>query len=78
MFTSNELYKVVTVGGTGNYSVANVGDTNGDGTVDVTDYQALVNMAVSEGHSQTETVNYDDIVKYPIPQSNLASAMPLL
>ena len=66
MFTSNELYKVVTVGETGNYSVANVGDTNGDGTVDVTDYQALVNMAVSEGHSQTETVNYDDIVKYDL------------
>ena len=66
IITDNELYKVVTVGETGNYSVANVGDTNGDGTVDVTDYQALVNMAVSEGHSQTETASYDDIVKYDL------------
>ena len=66
VLTDNELYKVVTVGETGNYSVANVGDTNGDGTVDVTDYQAVVNMAVSEGHSQTETANYDDIVKYDL------------
>lgn len=66
VFDATGLYKVVTVGETGNYSVANVGDTNGDGTVDVTDYQALVNMAVSEGHSQTETASYDDIVKYDL------------
>jgi len=66
VFDATGLYKVVTVGETGNYSVANVGDTNGDGTVDVTDYQTLVNMAVSEVHGQTETVNYDDIVKYDL------------
>ena len=66
VFDATGLYKVVTVGETGNYSVANVGDTNGDGTVDVTDYQALVNMAVSEGHSQTETASYDDIIKYDL------------
>ena len=66
VFDATGLYKVVTVGETCNYSVANVGDTNGDGTVDVTDYQALVNMAVSEGHSQTETASYDDIVKYDL------------
>ena len=66
IITDNELYKVVTVGETGNYSVANVGDTNSDGTVDVTDYQALVNMAVSEGHSQNETASYDDIIRYDL------------
>lgn len=66
IFDSTGLYKVVSLGETGNYSVANIGDTNGDGTVDVTDYQALVNMAVSEGHSQTETASYDDIVKYDL------------
>ena len=37
----NELYKVVTVGETGNYSVANVGDTNGDGYLDVIDAYLL-------------------------------------
>ncbi len=66
MFTSNELYKVVTVGETGNYSVANVGDTNGDGTVDVTDYQAVVNKALADDHEQIETASYDDIVKYDL------------
>ena len=66
IITDNELYKVVTVGETGNYSVANVGDTNGDGTVDVTDYQALVNKALADDHEQIETASYDDIVKYDL------------
>lgn len=66
ILTDNKLYKVVKVGETGNYSVANVGDTNGDGIVNAEDYQAVVNMAVSEGHSQTETASYDDIVKYDL------------
>ena len=66
IITDNELYKVVTVGETGNYSVANVGDTNSDGTVDVTDYQALVNKALADDHEQIETASYDDIVKYDI------------
>ena len=66
ILTDNELYKVVEVGETGNYSVANVGDTNGDGTVDVTDYQTLVNRALADDHGQIETASYDDIVKYDI------------
>ncbi len=66
IITDNELYKVVTVGETGNYSVANVGDTNGDGTVDVVDYQALVNKALADDHEQIETASYDDIVKYDL------------
>lgn len=63
---STGLYKVVTVGETGNYSVANVGDTNGDGTVDVADYQAVVNAAVSGKHQQSETASYDEIIKYDV------------
>ncbi len=66
IITDNELYKVVTVGETGNYSVANVGDTNGDGTVDVTDYQALVNKALADDHEQIETASYDDIIRYDL------------
>ncbi len=66
MFDSTGLYKVVTVAETGNYSVANVGDTNGDGTVDVEDYQALVNTILADDHEQIETANYDDIVKYDL------------
>ncbi len=66
IITDNELYKVVTVGETGNYSVANVGDTNGDGTVDVIDYQALVNTILADNHEQIETASYDDIVKYDL------------
>ena len=66
IITDNELYKVVTVGETGNYSVANVGDTNGDGTIDVEDYQVLVNKALADDHEQIETASYDDIVKYDL------------
>ena len=66
IITDNELYKVVTVGETGNYSVANIGDTNGDGTVDVNDYQVLVNKALADDHEQIETASYDDIVKYDL------------
>ncbi len=66
IITDNELYKVVTVGETGNYSVANVGDTNGDGTVDVTDYQALVNAVLSDNHEQIEKAEYDDVIRYDL------------
>ena len=71
IITDNEIYKVVTVGETGNYSVANVGDTNGDGTVDVNDYQVLVNAILNEDPEQEavkqiETASYDDIVKYDL------------
>ncbi len=66
IITDNELYKVVTVGETGNYSVANIGDTNDDGTVDVTDYQALVNKALADDHEQIETASYDDIIRYDL------------
>ena len=60
------LYKVVTVSETGNYSVSNIGDTNGDREVDVTDYQALVNTALAGEHDQIESASYDDIIKYDL------------
>ncbi len=71
----NELYKVVTVGETGNYSVANVGDTNGDGTVDINDYQAMVNTVASGGHTQSETASYDDIIKYDLNGDGYVDAL---
>ncbi len=74
-FDSTGLYKGVKVVETGNYSVANVGDVNGDGTVDVTDYQSLVNMAVSDGHAQSGTVNYDDIAKYDLDGDGYVDAL---
>ncbi len=75
IITDNELYKVVTVGGTGNYSVANVGDTNGDGTVDINDYQAMVNTVASGGHAQSETESYDDIIKYDLNGDGYVDAL---
>ncbi len=75
IITDNELYKVVTVGKTGNYSVANIGDTNGDRIVDVTDYQTLVNMAVSGGHTQSGTSEYYDIVKYDLDGDGYVDAL---
>ena len=75
IFDSTGLYKVVTAGETGNYSVANVGDTNGDGTVDVTDYQALVNVALSDGHEQSETAEYDEIIRYDIDGDGYVDAL---
>ena len=66
VLTDNELYKVVEVGETGNYSVSNIGDTNGDGVVDELDYQALVNEILSDSNEQIETADYDDIVKYDL------------
>lgn len=61
---STGLYKVVPVANTDNYSVANKGDANGDGIVDVNDYQEIVNMALSDNHRQSGTAEYNDIVKY--------------
>ena len=75
VLTSKDLYKVIKIDETGNYSVANVGDTNGDGIVDAEDYQALVNMAVSAGHSQTETASYDDIVRYDLNGDGYVDAL---
>ena len=72
---STGIYKVVKVGETGNYSVANIGDTNGDGTVDVTDYQALVNVALSDGHEQSETAEYDEIIRYDIDGDGYVDAL---
>ncbi len=66
VLTDNELYKVVEIGETGNYSVANIGDTNGDGTVDVIDYQALINTILADDHEQIEAASYDDIIRYDL------------
>ena len=66
ILTDNELYKVVKIGETGNYSVSNVGDANNDGVIDVNDYQALVNKALAESHEQIEAAGYDDIIRYDL------------
>ena len=63
---STGLYKVAMVGETGNYSVSNIGDTNADGTVDINDYQALVNTILADNHEQREAIDYDDIIRYDI------------
>lgn len=41
-------YKVTAIGSEDNYSVAFVGDITDDGSVNITDYQQLANLAVSE------------------------------
>ena len=66
IFDSTGLYKVVKIGETGSYSVANIGDTNYDETVDVLDYQALINTILAEDHEQIETASYDDIIRYDV------------
>ena len=66
VFTSNELYRAVKIGETGIYAVANMGDTNNDGIVDISDYQMLANSVVSGGHAQSETQSYNDIVRYDL------------
>lgn len=66
VFTSNELYRAVKIGETGNYTVANMGDTNKDGIVDISDYQMLANSVASGGHAQSGTQSYNDIVKYDL------------
>ena len=65
-FDTTTLYKAVKIGDTGNFSVSNIGDTNGDREVDVTDYQALVNTALAGEHDQIESASYDDIIKYDL------------
>ena len=64
--TINSLYKVARVGETGNYSVANIGDTNADGTVDINDYQGLVNVILADDHEQIEAASYNDIIRYDL------------
>ena len=49
----------------GNYT-SNIGDTNGDGVVDVNDYQALVNEILADNHEQIEAASYDVIIRYDI------------
>ena len=66
IFDATGLYKVVKIGDTGKYSVANIGDTNYDETVDVTDYQALINTILAEDHEQLGTASYDDIIRYDL------------
>ncbi len=83
IFDSTGLYKVVTVAETGNYSVANVGDTNGNGTVDVLDYQELVNTILADDYEQIDKAEYDDIIRYDLDSDGAldvidASVMHLL
>ncbi len=66
IFDSTGLYKVIKIGETGKYSVANRGDTNGDEIVDVTDYQELINTILAEDHEQIGSANYDNIVRYDL------------
>ena len=66
VFDLGGLYKVAKVGETDSYSVSNVGDTNGDGILDVNDYQAVVNEVLAEDNEQIGTAAYDDIIRYDI------------
>ena len=60
------LYKVAKIDGTENYSVSNIGDTNGDNLIDVLDYQALINEILADDNEQIEAEGYDDIIKYDL------------
>ncbi len=66
ILTSKELYKVIPIGETGNYSIANTGDINSDETIDATDYQILINTVLEDNHQQIKTAYYDDIIKYDL------------
>lgn len=61
--TSDEKYRVLPVvsgnDATVNYTVLRKGDTNGDGKVDVTDYQSVVNIALSDNNTKTFADKYD-------------------
>ncbi len=57
ILTDNEDYRVLSVTG-GGYSILKKGETNGDGVVDVNDYQNLVNAALSENNT-AEFSQYD-------------------
>lgn len=57
ILTDNEDYRVLSVVG-GGYSILKKGETNGDGVVDVNDYQNLVNAALSENNT-AEFSQYD-------------------
>ncbi len=48
------------------YPVSDVGDTNGDGAVDVQDYQELINTILADNHNQIETPYYDVIIRYDL------------
>lgn len=48
-FTTTPVYKVSVIEA-GGYSVAGIGDINGDGTVNVDDYQQMVNIVVSDNN----------------------------
>ena len=48
------------------YAVTNVGDINEDGTIDVQDYQELINKIIADDHEQIETEGYDDIIRYDL------------
>lgn len=62
ILTSTEDYRVLPVmagGSTVNYSVLKKGETNGDGQVDVTDYQNAVNIALSSDNTKEIADKYD-------------------
>ncbi len=48
------------------YSASNVGDINEDGTVNVNDYQQLINTILADNHEQIETESYDNIIRYDL------------
>lgn len=62
IITTNEDYRVLPVmqgDAVVNYSVLRKGEINGDGIVDVYDYQALVNIALSETNTKDFADKYD-------------------
>ncbi len=80
IFDTTGLYKVIKIGETGKYSVANMGDTNADENVDITDYQALINTILAEDPEneavkQLESASYDDVIRYDLDADGSLDAL---
>ncbi len=66
ILTADEAYAVINVGGLGVYSVSQAGDVNCDKKIDINDYQEIVNLVTSADPGQSETYEYDEIIKYDL------------
>ena len=73
-FTSLELYKVAELEA-GGYSVAGLGDINGDAVVDVSDYQELVNIVVSGKSSSGDTENHLEFIRADLNNDGYIDAL---
>lgn len=73
-FTSLALYKVAELEA-GGYSVAGLGDINGDTIVDVSDYQELVNVVVSGKNSSGDTENHLGFIRADLNNDGYIDAL---